>query len=160
MRWPFCLRCLHEIHYKSVHNLRPPHAPVIAICPVFVTVICSDPHFPLQKKKQQQKTNQSEKLTVFLYTDEYTDRQTDTLASCDSFQPWGRNWLCIIDPHEMKSNLSTTISIFLSLAWTLLSPLSIQDSRKISSSYRHHHNLYSLDNNKKGILYTSFQMCH
>ena len=29
-----------------------------------------------KKKQQQQKSNQSEKLTVFLYTDEYTDRQT------------------------------------------------------------------------------------
>ena len=90
-----------------------------------------------KKKQQEPKSNQSEKLTVFLYTDEYTDRQTDRqthLLHAIHFNCGVRNWLCIIDPHEMKSNLSTTISIFLSLASTLLSPLSIQDSRKISSS--------------------------
>ena len=39
------MRCLHEIHCKSVRNLRPQYAPVIVICPVSVTIICSHaPH--------------------------------------------------------------------------------------------------------------------
>ena len=110
------------------------------------------------QKKQPQKTKESEKLTVFLYTDEHTDRH---LLHAIHFNRGGRNWLCTIDPNEMKCNLSTSISIFLSLLdIIMLSPLFVQDSCKISSSYRHHHNLSSLDNNKKGILYTSFQMCH
>ena len=36
-------------------------------------------------------------------------------------------------------------------SWILLSPLSVQDSRNISSNDRYHHRLSSLDNNKTGI---------
>ena len=36
-------------------------------------------------------------------------------------------------------------------SWTLLLPLSIQDSHNISSNDRYHHSLSSLDNNKTGI---------
>ena len=40
MTMAFCLRCLYQIQIdcKSVHNVRPPHAPV-AVCPVSFTVI-------------------------------------------------------------------------------------------------------------------------
>ena len=47
------LRCLHEMYCKSVRNLRPPHAPVVAICPVSLTIICfsvPQPPSPPQKK--------------------------------------------------------------------------------------------------------------
>ena len=36
-------------------------------------------------------------------------------------------------------------------SWTLLLPLSVQDSHNISSNDRYHHSLSSLDNNKTGI---------
>ena len=51
LRWSFCLRCFHEIHCNSVRNVRPPHAPVIAICPVSFTIGCSHAPPPPPKKK-------------------------------------------------------------------------------------------------------------
>ena len=65
----------------------------------------------------------------------------------------GCNWLCIIDPHD-SWNVTCPLPCTSSPAsWTLLSPLSVQDSSNISSTHRNHHKLSSLDNNKTGILY-------
>ena len=122
-------------------NLRPPHAPVVAICPVSFTIICfyaspsHNPHSPKRNDIRIQKNWQTLLHAVYL------DRG-------------GCYWLCIIDPHD-SWNVNCPLPCTSSPAsWTLLSwPLSAQDSSNISSNDRHHHKSSSLDNNKRGILY-------
>ena len=118
-------------------NLRPPHAPVVAICPVSFTIICfyaspsPSPHSPKRND-----------ICIL------TDRQT--LTPCSLSRSWG---LQLALHHRctwfLKCNLSTTVYI----SWTLLSSHSAQDSSNISSNGRYHHKLSSLGNNKTGILY-------
>ena len=86
-----------------------------------------------------------------------TDRH---LLHAAHFDRSGCNWLCTIDPHG-SWNVSCPLPYPSSPAsWTLLSPLSVQDSRNISSNGRHHHKLLSSLGNNKKEYYTSIQMCH
>ena len=88
LRWPFCLRCLHEIHCKSVRNLRPQYAPVIVICPVSVTIICSHALRP---------------------TDTYSIPFISIVGVC--------NWLSTIDTHD-SWNITRTLHPSSSAPWT------------------------------------------
>ena len=86
---------------------------------------------PLQKK--------SETLSIYRQPDRH-------LLHAVHFDRRGCSWPCTIDPHD-----SCTVTCPLPYpsspaSWTLLSSLSVPDSRNISSNNRHH--------------YTSFQLCH
>ena len=108
----------------------------------------SRPHPPGKKKK---KKKEKRHLHVYLYTDGHTDRQT--LTPYRSFQLWGYNWLCTVDPHDSWNQTCPLPYPSSPASWTLLSLLSEQDSRNISLNDRHHHKLSSPDNNKTGMLY-------
>ena len=92
-------------------NLRPPHAPVVAICPVSFTIICfyaspsPNPHSPKRND-----------ICIL------TDRQT--LTPWFSFRSW---WLILALHHRstwfLKCNLSTTMYVFPSLLDTAVTPL-------------------------------------
>ena len=151
----FCLRCLHQIqiHCKSVCNLRPPHAPVIAIFSLSFTIITmfSRPLSLLPRKKTKQKPKPKKRNDIFILMDTQTERH---LFHAVRFDRGGCNWLCTINQHD-SWNVTCPLPRPSSPApWTLLSPLFVQDSRKISSNGKHHHKLLSsLDNKERGILY-------
>ena len=92
--------------------------------------------------------------SVARWTYRQTDRQTDTYSMeiisivgvAIGFAPW----MHMIPEMYVTLPLPCPSS---PASWTLLSPLSVQESRKISSNDRHHHKLSSLNNNKTGILY-------
>ena len=124
------------MHCNSVRNLRPPHAPVTGNCPVSLTR-CSVA--PREKKSKR-------------YPAVYrrTHRQTDTYPPCGD--RGGCNNGFAPSNHMIPEMYVTFPQPYPSPAsWTLLSPLSIQDSRNISSNDRYHYRLSSLDNNKTGI---------
>ena len=137
LRWPFCLRCLHEIHCKSVRNLRPQHAPVIVICPVSVTIICSHappPHPP--KKRYDIRTQTDTKTDRHLLHSVHFDLGDLQLAFHHRY-----TWL-------LKYNSCTTIPIFLSPT-VCCHLFSLQASSN-----------YPLWIRIRQEYYTSFQMCH
>ena len=86
--------------------------------------------------------------------DLYTDGQTDTYSMhLLHLDRGGCNWLCNIDLHDSRNVTCPLPCTSSPASWTLLSPISVQDSSNISSTDRNHHKLSSLDNNKTGILY-------
>ena len=127
-----------------MRNLRPPHAPVTASFPVSFTIRCS--HAPRKKILA---------ISGCIQTDTQPDRQTDTQT--DTYPPCGDRGGC-------NNGFASSIHVILEMyvifplpypsspaCWTLLLPLSVQDSQNISSNDRYHHTLFSLDNNKTGI---------
>ena len=110
----FCLRCLHQIqiHCKSVRNLRPPHAPVIAIFSLsFAIITMFSLPLPLPPPKKNKTKTKTKKAKRYLYTNGHTDRKT--LTPWSSFRSWG---LQLALYHQstwfLKCNLSTATSIF------------------------------------------------
>ena len=132
----FCfLRCFHEIHCNSVRNLRSPLAPVTASFPVSFTIRCSQPPPPPGKKSKRYPA----------------DRQTDTYPSCGDRGGCNNGFASSIHIiHEMYVAFPLPYPSS-PASWTLLLPLSEQDSHNISSNDWYHHSLSSLDNNKTGI---------
>ena len=120
-----------------MRNLRPPHAPVTATCPAPFTIRCS--HGPWKKNR----------CDIRLYTDGHTDRQTGTYPPPPPYSyrdRGGFNHGFAPSNHMIPQPYSSSPA-----SLTVLSPLSVQDSRNISSNDRYHHRLSSLDSNKTGI---------
>ena len=123
-----------------MRNLRSPHPPVTTSFPVSFTIRCS--HAPPPEKKNPR--------AIRLYTDGHTDRQTDTYPPC------GDRGVC---NNGFASSIHIIPEMYVTFplpypsspaSWTLLLPLSVQDSHNISSNDRYHNSLSSLDNNKTG----------
>ena len=137
LRWPFCLRCLHEIHCKSVRNLRPQYAPVIVICPVSVIIICS--HAPPPQK--------SDTISVYRRTQRPTDTYSIPFISIVGVC----NWLSTIDTHD-SWNITRALPYPSSSApWTQSAATFF--SLQASSNY-------PLWIRIRQEYHTSFQMCH
>ena len=131
-------------------QLRSPHAPVTTSFPVSFTIRCYHP--PPGKKSKR-------------YPAVYrrTHRQRDTYLPC------GDRGGC---NNGFASSMHMTPEMYVAFplpypcspaSWTLLLPLSVQDSHNISSNDSYHRSLSSLDNNKIGIylpiclfIYTNF----
>ena len=82
-----------------------------------------------------------------IQTDTQTDRQTDTYPPCGDRGDCNNGFVSSI-------NMIPEMYVIFPLpypsspaSWTLLLPLSVQDSQNISSNDRYHHSLSSLDNN-------------
>ena len=124
-----------------MRNLRSPHPPVTTSFPVSFTIRCS--HAPPPEKKIQA-------LSGCIPTDTQTDRQTDTYAPCGDRGGCNNGFASSI--HIIPEMYVTFPLPYPSspASWTLLLPLSVQDSHNISSNDRYHHSLSSLDTNKTG----------
>ena len=135
------LRYLHEIHCKSVPTYG--HHMLLLLLPFVL--------FPLQSyvlMPPPLSQPPSPKVKRHLYTGGQTDTCSMQLISIvvvamalHHRSTWFLKCTC---PLPYPSSPASS---------TLLLPLSVQDSRNISSNGRHHHKLSSLDNNKEGILY-------
>ena len=64
-----------QIHCKSVRNLRPPHAPVIAILPAsFIqSLLCSHDPSPPPPQNKKQKPKPKMRNDIFVLTDTQTE---------------------------------------------------------------------------------------
>ena len=123
-----------------MRNLRSPHPPVTTSFPVSFTIRRS--HAPGKKNPSD----------IRLYTDGHTDRQRETLTP-----PSGDRGGC---NHGFASSIHMIPEMYIAFplpypsspaSWTLLLPLSVQDSHNISLNDRYHHSLSSLDNNETEI---------
>ena len=133
------LRCHHEIYCKSV----PTYGHRMLLLLLFVlfplqTYVFMPPPLPTP-------TPQSKTTSVYR-------RKRRHLIHSVYLDRGGCNWLCIIDPHDSWNVTCPLPCTSTPASWTLLSPISVQDSSNISSNDRHHHKLSSLDH-KTGILY-------
>ena len=111
-----------------MRNLRPPHAPVTASFPVSFTIRCS--HAPRKKVLA---------ISGCIQTDTQTDRQTDTYPPCGDRGDCNNGFVSsinIIPEMYVSFPLPYPSS---PASWTLLLPLSVQDSQNISSNDRYHH---------------------
>ena len=120
-----------------MRSLRSPHVPVTTSFPVSFPIRCSQPPPPPQKKNPSDIRQ--------------TDRQTDTYPPCGDRGGCNNGFASSI--HIIPEMYVTFPLPYPSspASWTLLLPLSEQDSHNISSSDWYHHSLSSLDNNKTGI---------
>ena len=121
-----------------MRNLRSPHPPVTTSIPVSFTITCS--HAPPPPPPPPGK-----KIQVIF------GRQTDTYPPCGDRGGCNNDFASSI--HMIPEMYVTFPLPYPSspASWTLLLPLSVQDSHNISSNDRYHHSLSSLDNNKTGI---------
>ena len=68
------------MHCKSVRNLWPPHTPVVAICPLSFTIICSHAPPPSKKKKKEKKEKKRETISACISVPKRTHKQIDTYS--------------------------------------------------------------------------------
>ena len=128
-----------------MRNLRSPHRSFYYQFPCFLYNKTFSPPRPARIK------NPSD---IRLYTDGHTDRQTDRQTLTPHAGIVGVALMTLHHQSIMTPEMYVTFPLpypSSPASWTLLLPLSVQDSHNISSNDRYHHSLSSLDNNKTGI---------